>query len=77
MPDQVRHDGKGGKTAKMGTDGLLTSVPVFREDRDPDQEHVRMTQRDCHSATPPSCHPVMVLYGISIFKYVISARNSE
>ncbi len=31
------------KTAKMVTDGLLTSVPVFREDRDPDQEHVRMT----------------------------------
>jgi len=33
MPDQVRHDGKGGKTAKMGTDRLLTSVPVFREER--------------------------------------------
>jgi len=29
MPDRVRHDGKGGKTAKMGTDGLLTSVPFF------------------------------------------------
>jgi len=25
----VRHDGKGGKAAKMGTDGLLTSVPFF------------------------------------------------
>ncbi len=43
MPDQVRHDGEGRKAAKMGTDGLLTSVPVFREDRDPDWEHVRMT----------------------------------
>jgi len=29
----------------MGTDGLLTSVPVFREDRDPGWEHVRMTGR--------------------------------
>jgi hypothetical protein len=29
MPDQVRHDGKGGKTAKMGTEGILTSVPFF------------------------------------------------
>ncbi len=44
MPDQVRHDGKGGKTAKMGSDGLLTSVPVFRGD--PDWEHVRMTRRE-------------------------------
>ena len=25
----VRHDGRGGKTAKIGTDGLLTSVPFF------------------------------------------------
>jgi len=32
---QAQNNGKGGKTAKMGTDGLLTSVPVFREDRDP------------------------------------------
>ncbi len=29
MPDQVRHDGKGVKTTKMETDGLLTSVPFF------------------------------------------------
>mgnify|MGYP006919529237 CR=1 FL=1 len=29
IPDQVRHDVKGGKTAKMGTDGFLTSVPFF------------------------------------------------
>ena len=33
MPDQVRHDVRGVKAAKMVTDGLLTSVPVFREDR--------------------------------------------
>jgi len=26
---QAQNDGKGGKTAKMGTDGLLTSVPFF------------------------------------------------
>jgi len=25
--------------AKIGTDGLLTSVPFFARDRDPDQEH--------------------------------------
>ncbi len=35
--------GRGVKAAKMGTDGIPTSVPVFREERDPDLEHVRMT----------------------------------
>jgi hypothetical protein len=32
MPDQVRHDVRGSNTAKMGTDGILTSVLVFRKD---------------------------------------------
>ena len=42
IPDQVRHDVKGGKTAKMGTDGLLTSVPFFAK-----TEHdVREEERD-------------------------------
>jgi hypothetical protein len=29
--------------AKIGTDGLLSSVPFFAKDRDPDQEHCQMT----------------------------------
>jgi len=27
----------------MGTDGILTSVPVFRKERDPGWERARMT----------------------------------
>jgi len=53
----------------MGTDGLLTSVPVFREDRDPGWEHVRMTRGDRH--------PVMLLYGISLFSApILSSRSA-
>jgi len=35
MPDQIRHDGKEKRPRKWGLTILLTSVPVFREDRDP------------------------------------------
>jgi hypothetical protein len=37
-----------------------------KKDRDPDQGHVRMTLEDRH--------PVMLLYGIPFFIYVIPAR---
>ncbi len=55
MPDQVRHDGKEERPRKTGTDKSLRVCPVFREDRDPEWELVRMTRRDCH--------PVMLLFG--------------
>ncbi|HNS67719.1 MAG TPA: hypothetical protein PKG97_09020, partial [Mesotoga infera] len=44
MPDRVRHDGKEEeRPRKWGLTILLTSVPVFREERDPGWEHARMT----------------------------------
>jgi len=49
--------------------------PVFREDRDPDQEHVRMTWRNCHRVVHQSCHPVVLLYGIPLRRAVLRCSS--
>ena len=57
MPDQVRHDVKEeGLSSRSASILSSRNDPirdlVLREDRDPDQEHVRMKLGDCHPVEP-------------------------